>query len=175
MQHEDNSEDSYNDFNPIHCQKGHDTKTLQLHNDGENFTLNSTITEYPMASVQSVTDCFRIGKSINQFRHLCKPSSPPSGAIESSDPTYSSIDSLNTDEDYTALEETPQDTEPNIDQNDMNTNDDEDNRISEVNYYADHYRLCKAKAAHGKIFGKIDASTAKKALTATEAPWTQSL
>ena len=40
----------------------------------------------------------------------------------------------------------------------------------EINVHAGHYRLCKAKAAHDAVFGKIDASLAKKPLTATEAP-----
>ena len=38
------------------------------------------------------------------------------------------------------------------------------------NTHADHYRLFKAKAAHDAVLGKIDASLAKKPLTANEAP-----
>ena len=73
------------------------------------------------------------------------PSSPLLGAIEGSDPTYSSIVPLNTDEDDTALGENPEDAVPNIDQKELNTHDDESNRIYEVNLNAAHYRLCKAK------------------------------
>ena len=39
-----------------------------------------------------------------------------------------------------------------------------------MNTHADHYRLCKARAAHDAVLGKIHASLAKKPLTATEAP-----
>ena len=48
--------------------------------------------------------------------------------------------------------------------------DDEDNLICEINLIADSYRLCKAKAGHDCVLGKIDASLAKKAITSTEAP-----
>ena len=40
----------------------------------------------------------------------------------------------------------------------------------EINTHADSYRLCRAKTAHDAVLGKIDASLAKKPLTATEAP-----
>ena len=36
--------------------------------------------------------------------------------------------------------------------------------------HANHYRLCKTKAAHDAVAGKIDASPVRKTLTATEAP-----
>ena len=98
------------------------------------------------------------------------PTSPPLGAIDGSDPTYSSIDFLNTDEDDSNLDDTTEAAAPKIDQNELNTDDDEDNRICEINLNADHYRLCKAKAARDTILEKIDASIAKKTLTATEAP-----
>ena len=55
-------------------------------------------------------------------------------------------------------------------ENDVITDDDEDNLICEMNIHADHYRLCKAKAAHDAVLGKIDASLAKKPLTASETP-----
>ena len=56
------------------------------------------------------------------------------------------------------------------DDDDAITDDDEDNLICEINTHADHYGLCKAKAAHDAVLGKIDASLAKKSLTVTEAP-----
>ena len=71
---------------------------------------------------------------------------------------------MNTNEDDDALAE-PHDVDDNpvID-------DDEDNFICEKNTHADRYRLCKAKAAHDAVPGKIDASLAEEPLTATEAP-----
>ena len=84
-------------------------------------------------------------------------------SVEGSEPTYSSINSLNTNEDDDALDELPDDV-------DAITDDDEDNLIYEINLHADNYRLCKAEASHDAFLGKIDASLAKKPLTATEAP-----
>ena len=135
-----------------------------MHNDGENFTLNSLSNEFPSTTIQSATDCFRLGKTITQFRRLCLPSTQSLSSAEGSDSTYSSIDSLNTNKDDDALAESHDaDDNPII-------NDDEDNFICEINTHADRYILCKAKAAHDAVLGKIDASLAKKPLTATEAP-----
>ena len=72
---------------------------------------------------------------------------------------------MNTNEDGEALNEIHDD-----DDDDAITDDYEDNLICEINRHADHYRLCKAKAAHNAVLGKIDASPAKKPLTASEAP-----
>ena len=85
-------------------------------------------------------------------------------SVEESEPTYSSINSLKTNEDDNAFDE------PHDDEDDATTDDDEDNLICEINTNADHYRLCKAKAAHDAVLGKIDVSLAKKPVTATEAP-----
>ena len=84
-------------------------------------------------------------------------------SIEDSEPTYSSINSLNTNEDDDVLDEFPDDV-------DTITADDEDNLICEINTHVDQYGLCKAKAAHDAVLGKIDASLAKKPLTVNEAP-----
>ena len=84
-------------------------------------------------------------------------------SVEDSEPTYSSINSLNTDEDDDAPDEFLDDVY-------AITDDDEDNLICEINTHAYHYRLCKAKAAHDAVLGKNNASLAKKPLTATEAP-----
>ena len=85
-------------------------------------------------------------------------------SVEESAPTYSSINSLNTNEDDNAFDEIQDD------EDDATTDDDEDNLICEVNTHANHYRLCKAKAALDAVLGKFDASLAKKPPTATEAP-----
>ena len=164
IQHDDNPSDTCNDFYPIHCQQGNDNKVLRLHNDGENFKLNSLSNEFPSTTIHSATDCFRQGKTINQFRRLCLPSTQSLSSAEGSDPTYSSIDSLNAIEDNGAL------AEPHDDDDNLIIDDDEDNFICEVNTHANRYRLCKAKAAHDAVLGKIDASLAKKPLRATEAP-----
>ena len=144
--------------------KRNDNKVLRFLNDGENFTLNSLSNEFPSRTIQSATDCFRLGRAINQFQRLCLPSTQSLSSVEGSDPTYSSIVSLNTNEHDNALVEIHDDCDDSI------TDDYEDNLLYEVNTHADHYRLCKAKAAHDAVFGEIDASLAKKPLTATEAP-----
>ena len=76
------------------------------------------------------------------------------------EPTYSSINSLDTTEDDDVLNEIPDDV-------DAITTDDEDD---EINTYADHYILCTVKAAHDNVLGKIDASLTTKPLTDNEAP-----
>ena len=149
IQHGDNPNDTCNDFYPIHCQQGKNNKVLRLHIDGENFTLNILSNEFPTTTIQSATDCFRLGKTINQFRRLCLPSMQSSSSIEKSEPTYSSINSVNTNEDDNSFDET-QDGEV-----DATTDDDKDNLICEINTNADHYRLCKAKAAHDAVLVKI--------------------
>ena len=162
-QHDNNPNDTCN-FYPFHCQQGNDTKVLRLHNYGENFTLNSLSNEFPTATIQFATDCFRLCGTINQFRRLCLTSTQSLISVEDSEATYSSMNSLNTNEDDNAFDETYDNEE------DAATDDDEDNLICEINTQADHYRLCKAKGAHDAVLGKIDASLAKKPLTANEAP-----
>ena len=98
ISHDDTSTESCNDFFPIHCQQGKDQKILRLHNDGENFSLNSISTEFATSSIQLAADCFRMGRTINQFRRLCRPGSAVSlSSSESSIGTYSSISLIETD------------------------------------------------------------------------------
>ena len=106
-----------------------------MHNDGENFTLNSLSDKLPTTTIQPATDCFRLGKTINQFRRVCQPSTQSLSSAEDSEPTYSSIDSLNTNEDDDAL------VEPYGGNDNPIIGDDEDNFICEINTHADRYRL----------------------------------
>ena len=162
LQHDDNPNDTFNDFYPINCKQGNDNKVIRLHNDGEHFTLNSLSHEFPTTTIQSATDCFRLGRTINQFRRLRLHSTQSLSSVEDTEPTYSSINSLNTNKDDNAFDE----THDYVD--DATTDGDAENLISEINTNADHYRLCKAKAAHDAVLGIIDASLAKKPLTANE-------
>ena len=84
-------------------------------------------------------------------------------SVEDSEPTHSSINSLNTKKDDATLDELP-------DNADAITADDEDNMICGRNLKADVYRLCKAKATHDAVSEKLFTSLAKKSLTATEVP-----
>ena len=135
-----------------------------MHKSGENFTLNSLNNEFPSKTIQSATDCFRLGKTINQFRRLCLPSTQSLSSAEGSDPTFSSFDSVNTNKNDDAIAK-PHDNDDN-----SIIDDDEDNFIGEINIHADRYKLCKATAAQDAVLGKIDASLAKKPLTSPEAP-----
>ena len=96
IQHGDKPNDTCNDFYPIHYQQGNDNKVLRLHNDPENFTLNSLRNEFPSTTIQSATDCFRRCKTINQFRRICLPSTQSLSSVDYCKPTRSSINSLNT-------------------------------------------------------------------------------
>ena len=125
--------------------------------------MNSLSNEFPTATIQTATDRFRLGKTINQFRRLCLPSVQSSSSVEDSEPAYSSINSLSTNEDDNAFDEIPDDVN-------AITEDDEDGLICDINTHAKHYKLCKAKAAHDAVLGKVKACLAKKPLTATEAP-----
>ena len=100
---------------------------------------------------------------MNQFLRLCLPSTESLRSVESSKPTYSSINTLNTKEEDVALDEI-------LHGANAITDDDEDNLIYEINLNADNYRLCETKTAHDAVLGKIDASLVRKTLTAVEAP-----
>ena len=86
------------------------------------------------------------------------------GSTENSEPTYSSISSLNTDEG---------DNKPNQFRDDGKpiTVDDDGNLLYEINVNAENYRLHKTTAAHYAGLGKKDAYLATKTLCATEAQY----
>ena len=123
IQHDDNPNDTCNNFYLIHCQQGNDNKIPRLHNDGETFTINSLNNEFPTTKIQSATDFFRLGRTINQFRRLCLPSTQSLSSVEDSEPTNSSINSLKTNEDDNTFDET------HDDEDEASTDDDEDNLI----------------------------------------------
>ena len=98
INHDDTPAESCKDFYPIHCQQGNDQKILRLHIDGENFSLNSISTDFAFSSVQLAAECFRMGRTINQFRRFCRTGSPVSvSSSESSTGTYSSISVIEKD------------------------------------------------------------------------------
>ena len=131
ISHDDTSVETCNDFYPIHCQQGKDQKILRLHNDGGNFSLNSISTDFTTSSVQLASDCFRMGRTVNQFRRLCRPGSPVSiSSSESSTGTYSSISVIDTD----GIEEPG--TSSYVEQavhEDCEVDDDEDDYVCEIN------------------------------------------
>ena len=66
IRHDEYPNDTCNDLYPIHCQQQNDNKVLRFHNDDENFTMNSLTNEFPSTVIKSATDCFRLGRTINQ-------------------------------------------------------------------------------------------------------------
>ena len=168
IQHEDNPNNSCNDFYPIPCQRGTEEKVLRLQNDGETYTLNSITNEFPILSIQSAAVCFRMGKLINQFRRLCSPLASPVTLHNNSDPTYSSISFHEIEKEEDNADPYSPVSEDQV-QKRAAPNDEEDH-IFEVSINTDHYRLCKVKLAHDSVLVKLDTSLTKKALKATEAP-----
>ena len=65
INHDDIAAETCNDFYPIHCQQGKDQKILRLHNDSENFSLNSISTDFATSSVQLAADCFQMGHGLS--------------------------------------------------------------------------------------------------------------
>ena len=167
ISHDDTSAETCNDFHPIHCQQGKDQKILRLHNDGDNFSLNSISTNFAASSVQLAADCFRMGRTINQLRRLWRPGSPVSlSPSENSTGTYSSINVIETD----GIEEpgSSSDVERVVPQV-CDIDKDEDDYVCEINAN-DQYRLCKARAAHDLLISDPDTLQAKKTLSTTAAP-----
>ena len=128
----------------MHCQPGNDKNVLRLHNDGESLKLNSLNNDFATTTIQSATDRFRLGRTINQYRRLCLPSTQALSSVENSEPIYSSANSLNTNEDGDVRDELHDDVN-------AITDDDEDNLICEINTHADHNKICKVKAAHDAV------------------------
>ena len=130
------------------------------------FTLNSISTDFPTPSVQLAADCFRMGRTINQFRRLCRPGSlESSSSSESSTGTYSSISVIET----IGIEEPGYSYAERVIHEDCDYDEDEDDYVCEINAN-DHYRLCKARAAHDFVISDPDTLLAKRTLSATVAP-----
>ena len=161
IQHEDNPNDTCNDFYPIKYKRGNEEKILRLQNDGEDFTVSSMLDEFPVVSVQQASDCFRMGR----FRRICGPETQSSASVNASNTDYSSINSLSSSEDDAA-----DSTSPGDDSHHLSTDSDDDNIVCDISIQADQARLCPAKQAHDLVLGKTDASLAKKCLAASDAP-----
>ena len=165
IQHEDNPNDTCNDFYPIKYKCGNEEKMLILRNDGEDLTVSSMLDEFPITSIQQASDCFRMGRFIDQFRQVCGPKIQSNASVDTSNNEYSSINSLSPSEDDEA-----DPTSPGDDLNHVSTDSEDDNIVCDFSIQADQARLCPAKQAHDLVLGKIDASLAKKCLTASNAP-----
>ena len=165
IQHEDNPNDTCNDFYPNRYKLGNEEKILRLENDGEDFTVSSTLDDFPIFSVQQASDCFRMGIFINQFKQICGPETQSNASVISSNAEYSSIDSLSPSKD-----DTSDSTSPGNDPYYLGTDSENDNIVCDISIQADQARLCPAKQAQDTLLGKTDASLAKKCLTTSDAP-----
>ena len=132
----------------------------------ENISLNSSSTDFSTSSVQLAADCFRMGRTINQFRRVCQPGYPASlSSSENSSGTYSSISVIETD----GIEELGSSYVERVAHENCDIDEDEDDHVCEINAN-DHYRLCKAREAHDLVISDPDTLLAKKTLSATAAP-----
>ena len=165
IQHEDNPNDTCNDFYPIKYKRGNEEKILRLQNDGEDFTVSSMLDEFSISSVQQASDCFRLGNFINQFRGICGPETQSNASVNTSNTGYSSITSLSPFED-----DATDSTSPDDDSHHLSTDSEDDNNVCDISTQADQARLCQAKQAHDLVLGQTDASLAKKCITASDAP-----
>ena len=165
FQHEDNPNDTCNDFYPIKYERGNEEKILRVQNDGEDFTVSSMLDEFPIIAVQQASDCFRRGNFINQFRRICGPETQSNASVNTSNTEYSSVNSFSPSQD-----DTVDSTSPGDDSYHLGTDSDDDKIVYNISIQADQARLCLAKQAHDLVFGKTDASPAKKCITASDAP-----
>ena len=165
IQHEDNPNDNCNDSYPIKYKRGNEEKILTLQNDGEDLTVSSMLDEFPINSIQQVSDCFRMGKVINQFRRICGPDTQSNTSVKTSKTEYSSINSLSPSEDDSGDSAGRGD-----DSHHLSTDSEDDNIVCDLSIQADQARLCQAKQAHDQVLGKTDALLAKKCLSASDAP-----
>ena len=71
IKHEDEQNASYNDFYLIICQQGNTKKTLRLENDGNEHHVEDYLEDNEvLATMQDMTDCFKLEKTINQYKQL---------------------------------------------------------------------------------------------------------
>ena len=138
---------------------------MRLQNDAEYFTVISQLDKFPITSLQQASDCFRRGRSINQFRRKCGPETQSSVSANASNTDYSSINSLSPSEDDTADSSSPGDESFNI-----STDSEDDNIVCDVSIQAEQARLCQAKQAHDLVLGKTDALLIRKLLTTSDSP-----
>ena len=165
IQHEDNPNDTCNDFYPKKYKPGNEEKLLRLQVDGKDFTISSMLDEFSIISIQQASDCFRMGKIINQFRRKCGRETQSNASVNTSNDEYSSINSFSPSEDDAA-----DSTSPGNDSHHLSTDSEDDNIVCDISIQADQARLCRAKQAHDLVLGKSDASLVKKCLTAFDAP-----
>ena len=165
IQQEDSPNDTCNDFYPIKYKRGNGEKLLRLRNNGQDFTVGSTVDEFPITSIQQASDCFRMGRFIHQVRRICGPQTQSSVSANASNTDSSSINSLSSAEDNDASQDSPYNDSFHI-----STDSEDDNILCDISIQADQTRLYPAKQAHDLMLGKTNASLVKKFLKTSDAP-----
>ena len=93
IKHEDEQNASYNIFYPIMCQQGNARKTLRLKNDGNEHHVEDNLEDNEvLVTMQDLTDYFKLGKTINQYKQLCPRISPASSTSILKKRDYSDIE-----------------------------------------------------------------------------------
>ena len=93
IKHQEEQNASYNDFYPIICQQGNTRKTLRLKNDGNEHHVEDYLEDNEvLATMQDMTDCFKLGETIDQYKQLCSSISPASSTSSLSEHDYSGIE-----------------------------------------------------------------------------------
>ena len=91
IKREDEQNASYNDFYPIICQQGNARKTLRLKSDGNEHVEDYLEDNEVLSTMQDMTDCFTLGKTINQYKQLCASNSPASSTSSLNERDYTDI------------------------------------------------------------------------------------
>ena len=132
IQHEDNPNGTCDDFYPIKYKTSNEEKILRLQNHGEDFTVSSMLNDFPIISIQQASDCFRMGRFINQFRRICGPETQSNASVSTSNIKYSSINDLRPSED-----EAEDSTSPGDDSHHLSTESEDDNIVCAISIQAD--------------------------------------
>ena len=93
IKHEDSQDISCNDFFPIICQNGNDRQIQHLKNDGDEQYIEDYVEDNEvLATMQDMTDCFKLGKTINQYKRFCSDVCPYLTNYTIEEETYSEIE-----------------------------------------------------------------------------------
>ena len=98
IKHEDIQDISCNDFFPIICQHGNERHILHLKNYGDEQYIEDYIEDNEvLATVQDMADCFKLGKTINQYKRLCSDVCPYFTNYTIEEETYGEIEEQQND------------------------------------------------------------------------------
>ena len=132
IQHEDNPNDTCNDFYPIKCKRGNEEKILKLRNDNKDINVSSILDDFPITSIQQASDLLRMGRFVNHVKRICGPETQSNVSANASNTDYSSINSLSSAEDNEASQDSPCNDSFHI-----STDSEDDNIVCENSIQAD--------------------------------------